>query len=103
MINHTPLKDKTRLNTATSQRPWGESVSTPAFKHAQRVQLASATKGNDQKEAADEAADDGGSDDSGRNNNGTALLVAAVAAVILRITHPGLEHTAVILQEVRHI
>lgn len=73
-------------------------ASSPAFEHAQRVQLAGAAKRNDQQEAADEAADDGGCNDSGGNDDRTALLVAAVTTVVLCVTHPRLKHTAVILQ-----
>lgn len=74
------------------------SAFSPAFEHAQRVQLARAAEGYDQEEATDEAADDGGCDDSRGDDDRTTLLVAAITAVILRVANPRLKHTAVILQ-----
>lgn len=76
-----------------------EGCPSPAFEHAQRVQLAGAAEGDDQQEAADEAADHRRRDDPGGDDDGAALLVAAVAAVVLRVTNPRLKDTAVILQE----
>lgn len=72
---------------------------SPAFEHAQGVELAGAAEGDDQQEAADEAADHRGSDDPSGNNDGAAVLIAAVATVVLRVTNPRLKDTAVILQK----
>ena len=74
------------------------AASSPAFKHAQRVEFAGAAEGNDQQEATDEAADDSSRDDSGGDDDGTALLVTTVSTVVLSVANPRLKHAAVILQ-----
>lgn len=93
--NHTVFIPTSR--PAEIQQPATQRDASPALKHAQRVKLAGAAKGDDQQQAADQAADDGGGDDSGGDDDGAALLVAAVAAVVLSVAHPRLEHAAVVL------
>lgn len=73
-------------------------ISSPAFKHTQRVEFTGAAEGDDQQEAADQTADDGCCNDSGGNDDGATFLIAAVTTVVLRVANPRLKHTAVVLQ-----
>ena len=78
-------------------------ISSPALKHAQRVEFAGAAESNDQEEATDQATDDGGCNDSGGNNDGTTFLIAAVTTVVLCIANPRLKYTSIILQRQKKV
>lgn len=75
---------------------WGLSL-LPALKHPEGVKFAGAAQGDDQQQATNETSYNCRRDDPCGHDDRTTLLIASVATVVLRITHPALEHTAVVL------